>query len=74
MFLDVAFNIDNILYTTFICGYFVLAYFVIIATRIESLFKQGKVWQIKAFQIIISIIIAYFLAQATFSLYNSIKF
>lgn len=74
MFLELAVNFDNILYTTFLCGYFILAYFVVIATRLESLFKQGKTWQIKAFQIILSVIIAYFLAQATFSLYNSIKF
>ena len=66
MFLDLAINFDNVLYTTFLCGFFVLSYFVIIATRIETIFKQ-------AFQIIIAAIIAYLLTQAVFSLYNSIK-
>lgn len=73
MFLDLAINFDNVLYTTFLCGFFVLSYFVIIATRIETIFKQGKTWQIRAFQIIIAAIIAYLLTQAVFSLYNSIK-
>lgn len=66
-------NYYNLIYTLLFGVYFILCFLVIQAMRIELLFKQGQVWQIRAMQIIISFILAYLLAQGSASLINSLQ-
>lgn len=68
------FNLMGLVYTFLFGGFFVLSYFVIIATRLENLFKQGQTWQIKAAQVILAVICAYFMANAANALINSSQF
>lgn len=71
-----AFSVDYfaLIYTLLFCIYLIIAYLIIISTRLESLFKQGSTWQIRAAQIILSFIIAYILAQGTQSLIDALQF
>ena len=62
-----------IVYTSLILVYFIICYFVVLATRLENLFKQGSVWQIKAAQIFVALIFAYLLATATMTLINNFQ-
>ncbi len=62
-----------IIYTFLILIYFIVCYFVVLATRLENLFKQGSTWQIRLAQIFIAIIFAYLLATATMTLINNFK-
>lgn len=69
-----AIDIKALVYTCLFCTYFILCYFVVLASRLEQLFKQGSTWQIRTAQIILSAIIAYILALATMSLINATQF
>lgn len=62
-----------ILYTSLILIYFIICYFVVLATRLENLFKQGSTWQIKTAQIIVAVIFAYLLALTTMTLINNFQ-
>ena len=62
-----------IIYTSLILVYFIVCYFVVLATRLENLFKQGSTWQIRLAQIFIALIFAYLLATATMTLINNFK-
>ena len=62
-----------IIYTSLILIYFIVCYFVVLATRLENLSKQGSTWQIRLAQIFIAIIFAYLLATATMTLINNFK-
>ena len=62
-----------IIYTSLILIYFIVCYFVVLATRLENLFKQGSTWQIKLAQIFVALIFAYLLATATMTLINNFK-
>ncbi len=72
--LAIAFDLNALIYTTLFCIYLIIAYLIIISTRLENLFKQGSTWQIRAAQIIISFIIAYILAQGSKSLIDALQF
>lgn len=62
-----------IIYTSLILIYFIICYFVVLATRLENLFKQGSTWQIRLAQIFVALIFAYLLATATMTLINNFK-
>ncbi len=62
-----------IIYTSLILIYFIICFFIVLATRLENLFKQGSTWQIRLAQIFISLVFAYFLATATMTLINNFK-
>lgn len=68
-----AFNTYSFIYTIVFCILFVLCYFITIATRLESLFKQGSTWQIRAAQAIISIIVAAMAASAIMGLVDKFQ-
>lgn len=68
-----AFNIYSFIYTIVFCFLFVLCYFITIASRLESLFKQGSTWQIRAAQAIISIVVAALATSALMSLVDNIQ-
>ena len=72
IFLDI--NVYNLVYTSVFLVIFVISYVIIIATRLESLFKQGKVWEIRVAQIFLALIIAYLVTQGIMSLVNSTQF
>ncbi len=66
-------NIQSFVYTCLFCIFFLLSYFIILSSRLEQLFKQGSTWQIRIAQVLLSLIIAYFLAQGVSSLINNLQ-
>ena len=74
MVIEIAVNVQGLIYTCLFGIYFLLCYFIILATRLEQLFKQGSTWQIRLTQAIIAFILAYLLAKETLSLINSMQF
>lgn len=67
-------DIFKLTYTCLFLIFLLIAYFVLIASRLEELFKKGSIWQIRIAQVIISLIIAYICATAIMSLINSTQF
>ncbi len=72
MFLDI--NVYNLVYTIVFLLMFVVAYLIVIATRLENLFKQGRIWEIIVAQILLSLVIAYLVTKAIMSLVDSTQF
>ena len=72
MFLDI--NVYNIVYTTIFLVAFVLAYFVVLCSNFEKLFKQGYIWAIRLGQILLALIIAYLVTSGVMLLVNSTQF
>ena len=69
-----AINVNNLIYTIVFLVSFFLCYLLIIETRLESLFKQGKIIHIRIAQIVLAIIFAYLLTQGIMSLVNATQF
>lgn len=67
-------DIYKLAYTCIFLVFLLIAYFVIISSRLEELFKKGSIWQIRIAQIIIALIVAYICATAIMSLINSTQF
>ena len=67
------FNTTGFIYTCVFLICFVIAYFVILFTNVEKFFKQGAIWPIRLFQIIIALIMAYFLSLGIESLINAFQ-
>jgi len=55
--------IELVVYFVALIGFFLIAFKVLRAINIESMFKKGKVWEIQAFYIISSVVIAHILAS-----------
>ena len=72
MVLDI--NVYNIVYTTIFLVAFVLAYFVVLCSNFEKLFKQGYIWAIRLGQILLALIIAYLVTSGVMLLVNSTQF
>lgn len=72
MFIDI--NITNIIYTSVFLVFFLISYLIIIASRFEQLFKQGKIIEIRVAQILFALVIAYLLTKAIMSLVNATQF
>jgi len=70
----ISIDLYKLAYTSLFLIFFLIAFFVIIATRLEELFKKGSIWQIRVAQIIIAVLVAYLLATAIMSLVNSTQF
>lgn len=68
------FNTAGFIYTCVFLICFVISYFVIMFTNIEKFFKQGAIWPIRIFQVIIAFILAYFMAQGVQALINAMQF
>ena len=69
-----AINVYNLAYTIVFLLSFLICYLLIVQTRLESLFKQGRVWEIRVSQVIIALILAYLLTQGIMSLVNATQF
>lgn len=69
MFLDLQIDFYKFTFSIIFVVLFVISYFVIIASRFENLFKQGKIWQIRVGQFLLALIIAYLATQALMLLY-----
>ncbi len=69
MFLDLQIDIYKFTFSIIFVVLFVISYFVILASRFENLFKQGKIWQIRVGQFLLALIIAYLATQALMLLY-----
>lgn len=63
MFLDITIDYYKITFALIFILVFVIAYYVILGSRFENLFKQGKIWQIRIGQILLAFIVAYFITQ-----------
>lgn len=72
MFIDI--NITNIIYTSVFLVFFLISYLIIIASRFEQLFKQGKIIEIRVAQILFALVIAYLITKAIMSLVNATQF
>ncbi len=64
-------NVSGLIYTCTYLICFVIAYFVILFSNVEKFFKQGAVWPIRIFQVIIAFILAYFMAEGINALINA---
>ena len=69
MFLDFQIDYYKFTFAIIFIALFVVSYFVILATRFENLFKQGKIWQIRVGQFLLALIVAYLATQALMLLY-----
>ena len=69
MFLDFQIDYYKFTFAIIFIALFVISYFVILATRVENLFKQGKIWQIRVGQFLLALIVAYLATQALMLLY-----
>lgn len=69
-----AINVYNLAYTIVFLLTFLISYLLIIQTRLESLFKQGRVWEIRVAQVMLALIFAYLLTQGIMSLVNATQF
>ena len=69
MFLDFQIDYYKFTFAIIFIALFVISYFVILATRFENLFKQGKIWQIRVGQFLLALIVAYLATQALMLLY-----
>lgn len=65
-------NYLNVLIPVLFCLYSIISFLVLNATRLPEIFKKGKVWQIRAAYLIISLISGYLLTQASLLLINLI--
>ena len=59
MFLDRQIDYMKFTFAIIFVIIFVISYFVILASRFENLFKQGKIWQIRIGQFLLALIIAF---------------
>ena len=69
MFLDIQIDYYKFTFALIFIALFVISYFVIIASRFENLFKQGKIWQIRVGQFLLALIIAFLATEALMLLY-----
>ncbi|MBQ9449037.1 MAG: DUF1146 domain-containing protein [Acholeplasmatales bacterium] len=69
-----AINVYNLAYTIVFLLTFLISYLLIIQTRLENLFKQGRVWEIRVAQVMLALIFAYLLTQGIMSLVNATQF
>ncbi len=67
-------NVFNLGFTTVFFSMFVVSYFIVLGMRIESLFKQGKVWEIRIAQVFLALIIAYLVTLGIMGLVKSTQF
>ncbi len=72
MFFDI--NVTNIIYTSVFLVFFLISYLLIIASRFEQLFKQGKILEIRIAQVLFALIVAYLLTKAVMGLVNATQF
>ncbi len=69
-----AINVNYIIYTVLYLLSFCFSYYVIVSSRLETLFKQGSIWPIRIAQIILSGIIAYLFSQGIYNLITYFQF
>ena len=67
-------NYDGMIFTILFCIFFIIAFLVLNASRLEECFKKGKIWQIRAAYIILSFVIAVIMAYGMKELVNSFIF
>jgi uncharacterized membrane protein YwzB len=69
MFFEIVLDTYKLIFSIIFIIMFVISYYVIIASRFESLFKQGKIWQIRVGQILLALIIAFLATEAIMLLF-----
>ena len=69
-----AINWYNLTYSLVFAVIFVLAYFVVLSTNFEKIFKQGQVWAIRIGQVLLSLIISYLVTQGIMALVSMTQF
>jgi len=69
MFFEIVINTYKLIFAIIFIIIFVISYFVIIGSRFESLFKQGKIWQIRIGQVLLALIIAFLATEAIMLLF-----
>ena len=69
-----AINWYNLTYSLVFAVIFVLAYFVVLSTNFEKIFKQGQVWAIRIGQVLLALIVAYLVTQGIMALVSMTQF
>ena len=69
LFLEFQIDYYKFTFALIFIALFVISYFVILASRFENLFKQGKIWQIRVGQFLLALIIAFLATEALMLLY-----
>ena len=69
MFFEIVINTYKLIFAIIFIILFVISYFVIIGSRFELLFKQGKIWQIRVGQVLLALIIAFLATEAIMLLF-----
>ena len=72
MLLDI--NVHNLIYTTVFLIVLLSAYYIVLNLNIEKLFKQGAIWPIRIFQVLLAIIIAYLVTAGIMGLVSNTQF
>ena len=67
-------NWYNLTYSLVFAVFFVLAYFVVLSTNFEKIFKQGQIIAIRIGQVLLALIIAYLVTEGIMNLINSTQF
>ena len=62
---------NGLIFTILFCIFFLIAFIVLDASRLEECFKKGRNWQIRAAYFILSFVIAIIMAYGIQELANS---
>ena len=72
MILDISWY--NLTYSLVFAVIFVLAYFVVLSSNFEKIFKQGQIWAIRIGQVLLAMVIAYLVTQGIMALVSMTQF
>jgi uncharacterized membrane protein YwzB len=62
----------NIIYAVLLIGFFLICFKVFSKIHIESLFQKGAIFEIRAFYIIISLVVAHLLSEIVIRLFGGL--
>ena len=54
----------GVLFIILFITFFIFSYYVVLGSNVEKLFKQGHIWEIRAFQVMLALILGFIIACA----------
>ena len=54
----------GVLFIILFLTFFIFSYYVVLGSNVEKLFKQGHIWEIRAFQVMLALILGFIIAFA----------
>jgi uncharacterized membrane protein YwzB len=61
-------QILNLIYISSFCFFSVITYQILLASRINEAFKQGKIWQIRVAYVLISLVTSYLISELLYKI------